>query len=49
MRPTGLGAGAGPGREPSAPHPYMELMRHRVARGHGDEGLAGTVGLLREE
>lgn len=29
--------------------PYMELMRHRVAQGHGDEGLAGTVGLLRNE
>ncbi|MHA5048760.1 NAD(P)-dependent oxidoreductase [Streptomyces sp. SD15] len=29
--------------------PYMELMRHRVAQGHGDEGLAGTVGLLRGE
>jgi 3-hydroxyisobutyrate dehydrogenase-like beta-hydroxyacid dehydrogenase len=29
--------------------PYMELMRHRVAQGHGDEGLAGTVGLLRSE
>jgi 3-hydroxyisobutyrate dehydrogenase-like beta-hydroxyacid dehydrogenase len=27
--------------------PYMELMRHRVTQGHGDEGLAGTVGLLR--
>lgn len=26
--------------------PYMELMRHRVAQGHGDEGLAGTVALL---
>ncbi|MFF1919915.1 NAD(P)-dependent oxidoreductase [Streptomyces sp. NPDC058221] len=26
--------------------PYMELMRQRVAQGHGDEGLAGTVGLL---
>jgi 3-hydroxyisobutyrate dehydrogenase-like beta-hydroxyacid dehydrogenase len=25
---------------------YMELMRDRVAQGHGDEGLAGTVGLL---
>ncbi|MGW1408327.1 NAD(P)-dependent oxidoreductase [Streptomyces sp. NPDC002403] len=29
--------------------PYMELMRHRVAQGHGDEGLAGTVGLLGSE
>lgn len=29
--------------------PYMELMRLRVAQGHGDEGLAGTVGLLRSE
>ncbi|MEU9482091.1 hypothetical protein AB0D83_00160 [Streptomyces decoyicus] len=29
--------------------PYMELMRHRVAQGHGDESLAGTVGLLRSE
>ncbi|MGR8009831.1 NAD(P)-dependent oxidoreductase [Streptomyces hypolithicus] len=29
--------------------PYMELMRHRVAQGHGDEGLAGTVDLLRSE
>ncbi|MFF1685772.1 MULTISPECIES: hypothetical protein [unclassified Streptomyces] len=29
--------------------PYMELMHQRVARGHGDEGLAGTVGLLRNE
>ncbi|MET9887584.1 NAD(P)-binding domain-containing protein [Streptomyces sp. NPDC006430] len=29
--------------------PYMELMRRRVAQGHGDEGLAGTVGLLRSE
>ncbi|MFG2718784.1 NAD(P)-dependent oxidoreductase [Streptomyces sp. NPDC048416] len=29
--------------------PYMELMRHRVAQGHGDEGLAGTVGLLGNE
>ncbi|MGW1373962.1 NAD(P)-dependent oxidoreductase [Streptomyces sp. NPDC002446] len=27
--------------------PYMELMRHRVAQGHGDEGLAGMVDLLR--
>lgn len=26
--------------------PYMELMRRRVAQGHGDEGLAGTVALL---
>ncbi|TJZ44659.1 NAD(P)-dependent oxidoreductase [Streptomyces piniterrae] len=26
--------------------PYMELMRRRVAQGHGDEGLAGTVDLL---
>ncbi|MCZ4120980.1 NAD(P)-dependent oxidoreductase [Streptomyces sp. H39-S7] len=26
--------------------PYMELMRLRVAQGHGDEGLAGAVGLL---
>lgn len=29
--------------------PYMELMRHRVAQGHGDEGLASTVGLLGSE
>ncbi|MFJ3991242.1 NAD(P)-dependent oxidoreductase [Streptomyces sp. NPDC090032] len=29
--------------------PYMELMHQRVAQGHGDEGLAGTVGLLRNE
>ncbi|MFD4633713.1 NAD(P)-dependent oxidoreductase [Streptomyces sp. NPDC058284] len=29
--------------------PYMELMRRRVAQGHGDEGLAGTVGLLSSE
>ncbi|MDX3855383.1 NAD(P)-dependent oxidoreductase [Streptomyces sp. AK02-01A] len=29
--------------------PYMELMSRRVAQGHGDEGLAGTVGLLRGE
>ncbi|MEU1042932.1 NAD(P)-dependent oxidoreductase [Streptomyces sp. NPDC005551] len=29
--------------------PYMELMRRRVAQGHGDEGLAGTVALLRNE
>ncbi|MET8681662.1 NAD(P)-binding domain-containing protein [Streptomyces sp. NPDC004647] len=29
--------------------PYMELMRHRVAQGHGDEGLAGTVTLLSSE
>ncbi|WP_049564582.1 NAD(P)-dependent oxidoreductase [Nonomuraea sp. SBT364] len=26
--------------------PFMELMSRRVAQGHGDEGLAGTVGLL---
>lgn len=26
--------------------PYMELMRHRAAQGHGDEGLAGTAGPL---
>jgi hypothetical protein len=26
--------------------PYMELMDRRVAQGHGDEGLAGVVGLL---
>ncbi|MFE1783116.1 NAD(P)-dependent oxidoreductase [Streptomyces sp. NPDC059506] len=26
--------------------PYMELMSRRVAQGHGDEGLAGTVALL---
>lgn len=26
--------------------PYMELMRQRVAQGHGDEGLAGAVALL---
>nr|WTB31720.1 NAD(P)-binding domain-containing protein [Streptomyces sp. NBC_00830] len=29
--------------------PFMELMRHRVAQGHGDEGLAGTIGLLSSE
>ncbi|MEU9320510.1 NAD(P)-binding domain-containing protein [Streptomyces sp. NPDC048295] len=29
--------------------PYMELMGRRVAQGHGDEGLAGTVGLLGSE
>lgn len=26
--------------------PYMELMRRRVAQGHGDEGLSGLVPLL---
>ncbi|MEU8762905.1 NAD(P)-binding domain-containing protein [Streptomyces sp. NPDC048659] len=29
--------------------PYMELMRRRVAQGHGAEGLAGVVGLLSGE
>ncbi|MFD9499613.1 NAD(P)-dependent oxidoreductase [Streptomyces sp. NPDC060035] len=29
--------------------PFMELMRRRVAQGHGNEGLAGTVDLLRSE
>ncbi|MEO3786899.1 NAD(P)-binding domain-containing protein [Actinocorallia sp. B10E7] len=29
--------------------PYMELMSRRVAQGHGDEGLAGMVSLLRIE
>ncbi|MFE9591116.1 hypothetical protein ACFYOP_03395 [Streptomyces sp. NPDC006294] len=29
--------------------PYMELMHRRVTQGHGDEGLAGTVDLLRNE
>jgi 3-hydroxyisobutyrate dehydrogenase-like beta-hydroxyacid dehydrogenase len=29
--------------------PCMDLMRRRVAQGHGDEGLAGTVDLLRNE
>jgi len=29
--------------------PYMELMSRRVAQGHGDEGLAGLVALLRRE
>ncbi|MGW7268723.1 NAD(P)-dependent oxidoreductase [Streptomyces sp. NPDC054842] len=33
--------------DPGLLTPYMELMRHRVAQGHGDEGLAGTVTLLR--
>ncbi|MEU3459421.1 NAD(P)-binding domain-containing protein [Streptomyces sp. NPDC006733] len=32
--------------DPGLLTPYMELMRRRVAQGHGDEGLAGTVGLL---
>lgn len=27
--------------------PFMELMSQRVRQGHGDEGLAGTVDLLR--
>ncbi|WP_425547163.1 NAD(P)-dependent oxidoreductase [Actinocorallia aurantiaca] len=29
--------------------PYMELMSRRVAQGHGDEGLAGLVTLIRRE
>lgn len=29
--------------------PYMELMSRRVAQGHGDEGLAGLVAMLRRE
>ncbi|WP_326687188.1 MULTISPECIES: NAD(P)-binding domain-containing protein [unclassified Streptomyces] len=29
--------------------PFMELMRHRVEQGHGDEGLAGLTGLLRTD
>jgi 3-hydroxyisobutyrate dehydrogenase-like beta-hydroxyacid dehydrogenase len=33
--------------DPGLLTPYMEVMRHRVAQGHGEEGLAGTVSLLR--
>lgn len=35
--------------DPQLLTPYMELMRHRVTQGHGDEGLAGIVGLLSSE
>ncbi|MFC5814759.1 NAD(P)-dependent oxidoreductase [Nonomuraea harbinensis] len=34
------------GVDPRLLVPFMELMRHRVAQGHGDEGLAGLVSLL---
>ncbi|WP_328866373.1 hypothetical protein [Streptomyces sp. NBC_00304] len=42
-----LGTAADQSVDPLLLTPYMDLMRRRVAQGHGDEGLAGTVGLLR--
>ncbi|MGW0484365.1 NAD(P)-dependent oxidoreductase [Nonomuraea sp. NPDC003214] len=36
------------GVDPGLLTPFMDLMARRVAQGHGDEGLAGIVGLLRE-
>lgn len=44
---TLLGTAADQSVDPRLLTPYMELMRQRVDQGHGDEGLAGTVGLLR--
>ncbi|WP_371629793.1 NAD(P)-binding domain-containing protein [Streptomyces sp. NBC_00341] len=44
---TLLGTAADQSVDPLLLTPYMDLMRRRVAQGHGDEGLAGTVGLLR--
>lgn len=43
---TLLGTAADQSVDPRLLTPYMDLMRRRVAQGHGDEGLAGTVGLL---
>ncbi|WP_406393904.1 NAD(P)-dependent oxidoreductase [Streptomyces sp. NBC_00887] len=44
-----LATAEGQSVDPRLLTPYMELMRRRVAQGHGDEGLAGMVGLLRGE
>jgi 3-hydroxyisobutyrate dehydrogenase-like beta-hydroxyacid dehydrogenase len=44
-----LATAEGQSVDPRLLTPYMELMRRRVAQGHGDEGLAGTVDLLRKE
>lgn len=46
---TLLATAQGQSVDPRLLTPFMELMHHRVAQGHGDEGLAGTVGLLRGE
>lgn len=43
---TLLDTARGQSVDPRLLTPYMELMRHRVSQGHGDEGLAGTVALL---
>ncbi|MER5891843.1 NAD(P)-binding domain-containing protein [Streptomyces sp. NPDC001876] len=44
-----LATAEGQSVDPRLLTPYMELMRRRVAQGHGGEGLAGMVGLLRGE
>ncbi|ROQ67745.1 3-hydroxyisobutyrate dehydrogenase-like beta-hydroxyacid dehydrogenase [Streptomyces sp. 840.1] len=44
---TLLAAAADQSVDPRLLTPYMDLMRRRVTQGHGAEGLAGTVGLLR--
>ena len=44
-----LATAGGQSVDPRLLTPYMELMRRRVAQGHGDEGLAGTVDMLRNE
>ncbi|GGT06840.1 dehydrogenase [Streptomyces kurssanovii] len=44
-----LATAEGQSVDPRLLTPYMDLMRRRVAQGHGDEGLAGTVDLLRGE
>ncbi|WP_406095853.1 NAD(P)-dependent oxidoreductase [Streptomyces sp. NBC_01013] len=46
---TLLATAQGRSVDPRLLTPFMELMRHRVDQGHGDEGLAGTIGLLRAE
>ncbi|MER7726279.1 NAD(P)-binding domain-containing protein [Streptomyces sp. NPDC096323] len=43
---TLLATAQGQSVDPRLLTPYMRLMSDRVAEGHGDEGLAGTVGLL---
>lgn len=43
---TLLATARGQSVDPQLLVPYMELMRRRAAQGHGDEGLAGLVGLL---
>ncbi|MFG2598366.1 hypothetical protein [Streptomyces sp. NPDC048462] len=44
---TLLATATGQSVDPRLLTPYMDLMRRRVAQGHGAEDLAGTVGLLR--